>query len=71
MCVLSVASATSDLNEAISVFKNDEQMNSEFLELFGIDIYDFEKLLKKGIYNSKILQTAMIVSFNKYQNSIK
>lgn len=71
MHVLSVASATSNLNEAISIFKNDTQMNSEFEEIFGIDIYGFELLLNKGVFNQKILQTAMIVSFNKNQNLIK
>lgn len=71
MHVLSVASATSDLNEAISIYKNDTQMNSEFQEIFGIDIYGFELLLNKGVFNQKILQTAMIVSFNKNQNLIK
>jgi len=71
MYVLSVASATSDVNEAIYKFKNDEQLNSEFEEIFGIDIYGFELLLNKGVFNQKILQTAMIVSFNKNQNLIK
>lgn len=71
MYVLSVASATSDVNEAIYKFKNDEQLNSEFKEIFGIDIYGFELLLNKGVFNQKILQTAMIVSFNKNQNLIK
>lgn len=71
MHVLAVASATSDLNEAISIFKDDRQMNSEFEEIFGIDIYGFELLLNKGVFNQKILQTAMIVSFNENQNLIK
>lgn len=71
MHVLSVASVTSDLNEAISIFKNDVHMNSEFKEIFGIDIRGFELLLNKKVFNPKILQTAMIVTFNKNQNLIK
>lgn len=69
--VLALAAATSDLNEAIEIFKSDSQMNQELEEIFGLDIYGIESLLIKGVFNRQILETSMIVSFNKNNNLIK